>query len=118
MYINGTINVFVLAYVDDILIAKNSYSIIESFKRFLDDKFKIKDFGVLHYFLGIEALPTCNGVYFNQRKYAIELIPEFGLSANKPAFVHMDQGCKLDDVASDNNHFLSNINVISVWLES
>lgn len=84
----------------------NCTSIINAFKKFLDDKFKIKDFGILHYFFGIETIPTSDGICFNQRKYAIELISEFGLTASKLALVPMDQGSKLNDVASGSDHFL------------
>lgn len=110
MYIRESVNVFALVYVDDILITGDCISIINSFKKFLDDKFKIKDLSILHYFLGIEAVLTVDGPCFNQRKYTVELTFEFGLSACKPGLIPMDQGFKLDDVVADNDPCLSNPN--------
>lgn len=43
-----------LVYVDDILLIGNDPKKCEELKRFLDANFKIKDFGSLKYFLGIE----------------------------------------------------------------
>lgn len=40
MYVKDFVNVFALVYVDDILLTGNSNSVINSFKKFLDDKFK------------------------------------------------------------------------------
>lgn len=45
-------------YVDDILLAFNDEHKIHSFKSFLDDQFKIKDLGSIHYFLGLEISST------------------------------------------------------------
>lgn len=50
MYVKNDVNVFALVYVDDVLIIGNCIKVINSFKKFLDDKFKIKDLGVLHFF--------------------------------------------------------------------
>lgn len=108
-YINNTVKVFVPVYVDDSLITGNCKLVIDSFKKFLHDKFRIKDLGVLHYFLGLEANATSQGVCLNQHKYAVELISEFGLSASKLAKVPMEQAVKLDDVITDNDPAMSNI---------
>lgn len=101
MYDKDNVSVFVLVYVDDILVTGNCETTITSFKNFLDNKFMIKNLGTLHYFLGIEAVSTNDGICFNQMKYNVELISEFGLSACKLASVPMDQRLKLDDVVTD-----------------
>lgn len=62
-------------------------------------------------FLGIEVVSVSNGLCFNQWKYVVELLSEFGLSACKSALVPIDQGYKLDDKVSNSNPVLSNINV-------
>ncbi|KAK9049293.1 hypothetical protein SSX86_031739 [Deinandra increscens subsp. villosa] len=73
----GTSVVHLAIYVDDILLTGNDSTEMSSLKAFLDNTFKIKDLGTLHYFLGLEILshPTCYLV--TQRKFALDLIQEF-----------------------------------------
>ncbi|GJR45492.1 putative reverse transcriptase, RNA-dependent DNA polymerase, LTR copia-type gag-polypeptide [Tanacetum coccineum] len=44
-----------LIYVDDVIMAGNDEDQIKETKKFLNEKFSIKDLGPLKYFLGIEA---------------------------------------------------------------
>lgn len=111
MFMKDSVSVFALVYVDGILLTGDSLSIINSFKQFLDDKFKIKDLGTLSHFLGLEVVYTSAGICFNQRKYTVDLMSEFGLFACKPALVPMDQCVKLDDVITDNDPCLSDPSV-------
>ena len=58
---------YILVYVDDILITcSNSSAITELISLFGVD-FGIKDLGSLNFFLGIEILPHENGVLLSQR---------------------------------------------------
>ncbi|XP_019261606.1 PREDICTED: uncharacterized protein LOC109239487 [Nicotiana attenuata] len=45
---------------------------------FLGDQFKIKDLGLLNYFVGIELLYVDFGVLIHQRKFVSELVAEYG----------------------------------------
>lgn len=56
-------------FVDDILLTGNSKSEIIKIKRFLDDKFRIKDLRHAKYFLGLELTRSKRGLWVNQRKY-------------------------------------------------
>ncbi|CAM8879909.1 unnamed protein product [Rhodiola kirilowii] len=84
-----------LVYVDDIIITCTSSTLITSVKQFIHSKFKIKDLGQLHYFLGIEVARSHTGIFLNQRKYALELISEAGLLGCKPSSTPMDSKYKL-----------------------
>lgn len=55
----GNLVVFVAFYVDDVILTGTYTKEIFSLKRFLDQKFKIKDLVKLHYFLGIKVLIHC-----------------------------------------------------------
>lgn len=50
---NGTLLVFVVVYVDDVTITGNDLDKIHQLNLFLYNKFKMKDLGQLHYFLGL-----------------------------------------------------------------
>ena len=48
--------IILLVYVDDILIVSNNVDAMNTFKQFLDNKFKLKDLANLKYFLGLKLL--------------------------------------------------------------
>ena len=66
--------IILLVYADDILIAGNNEAIVNDFKKFLDNKFKLKDLGVLKYFLGLEIARTTKGISLCKRKYTLEVL--------------------------------------------
>ncbi|BBG97646.1 RmlC-like cupins superfamily protein, partial [Prunus dulcis] len=75
---NGTSFTALLIYVDDIVITGNDVSAINSLKLLLRDHFRIKDLGDLKYFLGIEVSRSKHGIYIPQRKYALEILKDYG----------------------------------------
>ena len=87
--------VFLAVYVDDILITGNNEAEIASLKSYLDNAFKIKDLGEVHYFLGIEVLYTDCGLLLTQRKFTNELLQEFGYSSARTAVCPLDYNVKL-----------------------
>ena len=86
-----------LIYVDDILITGNDPGNIAATKQFLHKHFHIKDLGDLKYFLGIEVSTSKNGIFISQRKYALEVIEDAGLSGAAPINTPMERGLKLSD---------------------
>jgi len=74
----------VLVYVDDIVLIGNNTKACRQFKAYLHACFSIKDLGSLKYFLGIEVAKGAHGIFLCQRKYALEIIDEWGLLGAKP----------------------------------
>nr|GMD47282.1 uncharacterized protein LOC109158084 [Ipomoea batatas] len=66
--------VALLVYVDDTLVASGRVALIQELKDLLNKAFKIKDLGVLGYFLGIETSSNEDGLNICQRKYALEVL--------------------------------------------
>ena len=69
----GASNVSLGVYVDDILLTGTDTAEIDELKRFLDNQFKIKDLGKLHYFLGLEVLYKDDGILISQRKFVLDI---------------------------------------------
>ena len=61
--------IYLLVYVDDIIITSNNPIEIKAFLKHLADRFSLKDLGTLSYFLGVEATYTSSGLFLSQRKY-------------------------------------------------
>nr|XP_023892329.1 uncharacterized protein LOC112004333 [Quercus suber] len=69
---HGTI--VLLLYVDDIILTGSNEHFLQSFVRQLSSEFAMKDLGPLHYFLGIEVVPTPTGLFLSHGKYAQDLL--------------------------------------------
>ncbi|PNX60021.1 retrovirus-related Pol polyprotein from transposon TNT 1-94, partial [Trifolium pratense] len=68
---------------------------INRIKGILDHNFKIKDLGVVKYFLGLEVAHSKEGIYISQRKYCLDLLNDSGLLGSKPASTPLDPSIKL-----------------------
>ena len=69
-----------LVYIDDMIITGNDPSSIAALKSLLDQKIGIKDLGSLKFFLGSEIARSEKGISLNQRKYALEILKETGIT--------------------------------------
>jgi hypothetical protein len=66
--------VYVLVYVDGIIIASSCSRVISVLIDQLREEFTVKDLGDLHYFLGIEVTKLKEGLLLTQQKYTTELL--------------------------------------------
>ena len=71
---HGGILIYMLVYVDDIVITGSSKSAIDKLVQALACSFPIKDLGRLSYFLGLEVIHNSGGITLLQHKYAIDLL--------------------------------------------
>ncbi|KAJ0608733.1 putative RNA-directed DNA polymerase [Helianthus annuus] len=63
----GTALIYLLVYVDDIIITGSDSSLIATFVSHLHEEFSVKDLGSLGYFLGLEVI-TCSPDCFSVRQ--------------------------------------------------
>ncbi|CAA7057512.1 unnamed protein product [Microthlaspi erraticum] len=91
----GSSEMYVLVYVDDLIIGGNDSSAIAEFKKYLGQCFHMKDLGPLKYFLGIEVARNPEGIFLCQRKYTLDIIGEVGLLGAKPVAQPIGQQHKL-----------------------
>lgn len=90
-YKKGPTRLHILIYVDDLLITGTSLAVINEFKDYLSSCFRMKNLGVLKYFLGIEVARNSSGMYLSQRKYTLYIISEMGLLGARPASHPIEQ---------------------------
>jgi hypothetical protein len=77
--------VFLLVYVDDVLVTGSSPELIASVKRQLKERFEMTDSGVCKFVLGIEVVSNDDGsVTLCQRRYVDDLLKRFGMEDCKP----------------------------------
>ncbi|XP_024190212.1 uncharacterized mitochondrial protein AtMg00810-like [Rosa chinensis] len=93
--ITGSSKVYLLLYVDDIIITGNSEALIAEVKTQLQTEFEMKDLGDLHYFLGLEIKYVTNGLFVSRYKYAKDLLPKAGLNDCHTHLTPCQSGVKL-----------------------
>jgi len=71
--------VYLVVYVDDLLITGSNDDYIASIKRELKKVFDMTDLGLLHYYLGIEVIQNPKFIFISQKKYIGELLCKFGM---------------------------------------
>ncbi|RVX05085.1 Retrovirus-related Pol polyprotein from transposon RE2 [Vitis vinifera] len=76
--------IYLVVYVDDIVITGSDQDGIQKLKQHLFTHFQTKDLGKLKYFLGIEIAQSSSGVVLSQRKYALDILEETGMLDCKP----------------------------------
>lgn len=97
--------IMLLIYIDDIIISSSSFFYIEAVKGFSSTRFKLKDFGTLKYFIGLDITFSKQGIILSQRNYALQILEDVGFLATKPNDIYMglmqwislNQGKPLDD---------------------
>jgi len=72
---DGTNIFYLLVYVDDILFTGSNSAMLHHLIQLLSSEFKLRDLGVIHYFLGIEVQSTGMGLMLLQHKYILPANP-------------------------------------------
>ena len=77
---------YLLLYVDDMLIVSRSMKVVKGLKRTLSDKFEMKDMGPALKFLGIEICRNRSKkkLHLSQGEYLKKVLVRFGMDKAKP----------------------------------
>ena len=81
---------YVLIWVDDIIVAASNNKILQEFKSNFAKSFKIKDIGPLTWFLGIEFCQSNDYISMNQKLYINNILARFGMTNCKPRSLPCD----------------------------
>lgn len=84
IYIHGEHIVYILVYVDDIIVTGSSSNLVQGVIYVLSSRFSLKAPTDLSYFLGVEATRTSTGLHLMQRKYIIDLLSRTKMEDAKP----------------------------------
>ena len=76
--------VIVIIWVDDLIISASNVILLQSVKDSLNSRFKMKDLGVLSWFLGTEFKCSEDAIEMCQRQYIEKLLEKFGMAGCKP----------------------------------
>ncbi|KAL2232434.1 UNVERIFIED_CONTAM: Retrovirus-related Pol polyprotein from transposon RE1 [Sesamum indicum] len=87
--------IFLLVYVDDVLISSSAEALIQPVKDYLHGIFTLKDLGHAKYFLGLEIARSSEGTSVTQQKYIKDIIHDSGLDNANPVHTLLPSGLKL-----------------------
>ena len=96
-------NVFVLAYVDDILIAGKDKAMVEQVKTVLASVFDVHDKGPANIFVGLEITRDRDKrtLTISQRRMTMDLVTKYGLADAKPKATPLAAGTRLTSVEGE-----------------
>jgi hypothetical protein len=83
VYRHNYIICYVLVYVDNLIITGSDNQFVAHVVNTLGARFSLKDMGSLHYFLGVEVIPTTAGLFLSQHKYVRDILESKNMAGAK-----------------------------------
>jgi hypothetical protein len=90
IYRRGEDLVYLLLYVDDIVLTASTANLLQRTIIALQREFAMKDLGPLHHFLSITTEHRPQGLFLHQRQYALDILERAGMSDCKPCSTPVD----------------------------
>jgi hypothetical protein len=90
----GSEMVYLLLYVDDIVLTASSVQLLQRVITALKQEFAMKDLGPLHHFLGVAVQQHKDTVVLSQRQYILDILARHGMSGCKPCSTPVDTCAK------------------------
>eukprot|EP00253_Pinus_taeda_P029838 PITA_29838 len=96
--VEGKLLIIVL-YVDDLILTGDE-TLIKYCKEDIAREFKMKDLGLMHYFLGMEVWQGDGKLFVSPGKYANEISNKFHMERNKPMETPIASNWRKEDATS------------------
>jgi hypothetical protein len=94
VFCHGSDLVYLLLYVDDIVLTASSDTLLRRIISALQQEFSMKDLGPLHHFLGISVSRSDTSLVLSQRQYILDILERAGMSSCKPCSTPVDTHSK------------------------
>jgi hypothetical protein len=91
----GTDTVYLLIYVDDIVLNASNAALLQRIISALKREFAMKDLGPLHHFLGVSVQYQVDGLFFTQRQFALNIFERTGMVDCKLVSTTVDTQAKV-----------------------
>jgi hypothetical protein len=108
---HGTDTVYLLLYVDDIVLTASSAALLQQTITALKQEFTMKDLRPLHHFLGVSVQHRADGFFLTQRQFALDILERAGMVDYKPVLMLVDMQAKVsaesEPHVADLTHFKS-----------
>lgn len=102
---NGVV-LYILLFVDDLLIVSNTMQALNKVKRQLSDEFEMTDVGPVESYLGIHVERRKGTMHLSQPHYMRNLLGKFGMQNCKPAATPMEMGLDLRNDSEPENDLM------------
>jgi hypothetical protein len=108
---HGADTVYLLLYVDDIVLTASSTTLLQHTISSLKREFTMKDLSPLHHFLGVFVQHQADGLFLTQRQFALDILERTGMVDCKPVSTPVDTQAKVstasDTLVADPTQFKS-----------
>jgi hypothetical protein len=95
IFYHGPDTVYLLLYVDDIILIVSSMELLCRTISALQREFAMKDLRLLHHILGITVEHHPDGLFLHQRTYTLDVIKRAAMADYKPCMTPIDLQAKL-----------------------
>jgi hypothetical protein len=92
---HGSDTIYLLLYVDDIILTASSTELLRCTISALQRKFAMKDLGPLHHLLGITVESRPDGLFLHQCTYMLDILKRVVMADCKPCTTPVDLQAKL-----------------------
>ncbi|CAH9104736.1 unnamed protein product, partial [Cuscuta epithymum] len=95
VHISSTSIIYILVYVDDLIITGTHPDLIQRFITRLHQVFALKDLGNLHFFLGLQIRRNSTGITLSQQSYIQDILQRSNMQDSAPVSTPSDPSSRL-----------------------